>query len=181
MRLTFLVAFALASVPSAVQRVDYPHVAYGAPMVVALLFAATRAPTVVRVLVPVWALLPILVSHPPFARAELLARIERAREILVASFANGVGKDEAAVRAAIASPWLVERTGRGPDHTPQAGEALNVRSRKDRPAPGQTDWRRMTLASARLHQNCVRAPIGCRLPRKRVLIPCLFTPYDHTC
>jgi transposase len=31
--------------------------------------------------------------------------IERARESLVASFANGVGNDEAAVRAAIVLPW----------------------------------------------------------------------------
>jgi transposase len=31
--------------------------------------------------------------------------IERARDSLVASFANGVAKDESAVRAAISSPW----------------------------------------------------------------------------
>jgi transposase len=39
------------------------------------------------------------------ASAELIPWIERARQSLVASFANGVTKDEAAVRAAIASPW----------------------------------------------------------------------------
>lgn len=39
------------------------------------------------------------------AAAELMPWIERARESLVASFANGVGNDEAAVRAAIVSPW----------------------------------------------------------------------------
>jgi transposase len=37
--------------------------------------------------------------------AGLIPWIERARASLVASFANGVVKDEAAVRAAITSPW----------------------------------------------------------------------------
>jgi len=35
----------------------------------------------------------------------LTSWIDRARKSLVASFANGVGKDEAAVRAAIILPW----------------------------------------------------------------------------
>lgn len=39
------------------------------------------------------------------AEAGLTPWIERARASLVASFAGGVTKDEAAVRAAIASPW----------------------------------------------------------------------------
>jgi len=39
------------------------------------------------------------------AVVELTSWIERARESLVASFASGVAKDEAAVRAAITSPW----------------------------------------------------------------------------
>jgi transposase len=39
------------------------------------------------------------------AAAELSSRIERARASLVASFARGVSNDEAAVRAAITSPW----------------------------------------------------------------------------
>ncbi len=39
------------------------------------------------------------------AVSELPPWIERARETLVASFASGVAKDEAAVRAAIALPW----------------------------------------------------------------------------
>jgi transposase len=37
--------------------------------------------------------------------AGLTPWIVRARASLVASFANGVAKDEAAVRAAITSPW----------------------------------------------------------------------------
>jgi transposase len=37
--------------------------------------------------------------------AELAAWIARARSSLVASFASGVAKDEAAVRAAISLPW----------------------------------------------------------------------------
>lgn len=39
------------------------------------------------------------------AEADLTSWIDRARKSLVASFANGVGKDEAAVRAAIILPW----------------------------------------------------------------------------
>ena len=39
------------------------------------------------------------------AAAELSSWIERARASLVASFARGVTNDEAAVRAAITSPW----------------------------------------------------------------------------
>ena len=39
------------------------------------------------------------------AVAGLLSWIERARASLVASFASGVAKDEAAVRAAIILPW----------------------------------------------------------------------------
>jgi transposase len=39
------------------------------------------------------------------AAAGLATWIERARASLVASFANGVTKDEAAVRAAITLPW----------------------------------------------------------------------------
>ena len=37
--------------------------------------------------------------------ADLEPWVERARTSLVASFANGVVKDKAAVRAAITSPW----------------------------------------------------------------------------
>jgi transposase len=39
------------------------------------------------------------------ALAELDAWLERARRSLVASFANGITKDYAAVQAAISSPW----------------------------------------------------------------------------
>jgi transposase len=39
------------------------------------------------------------------SEAGFIPWIERARASLVASFASGVGKDEAAVLAAIASPW----------------------------------------------------------------------------
>ncbi len=39
------------------------------------------------------------------AVATLMPWIERAKQSLVASFANGVARDEAAVRTAIASPW----------------------------------------------------------------------------
>jgi transposase len=42
--------------------------------------------------------------------AELASWIERARASLVASFASGVAKDEAAVRAAITLPWSNAQT-----------------------------------------------------------------------
>ena len=41
---------------------------------------------------------------------ELTPWIARARTSLVASFANGVSKDEAAVQAAIVSPWSNAQT-----------------------------------------------------------------------
>jgi transposase len=39
------------------------------------------------------------------AGTDIAAWIDHARKSLVASFANGIAKDEAAVRAAIISPW----------------------------------------------------------------------------
>lgn len=39
------------------------------------------------------------------AEADLVPWIERGRDSLVASFANGVSRDIEAVRAAIVSPW----------------------------------------------------------------------------
>ena len=86
--------------------------------------------------------------------------IERARETLVASFASGVAKDEAAVRAGDRLA-MVERPDRGPNHTAQTGKATNVRSRQNRPSSSQVNWRRMNVDDL-LHQNCVRAPFGCR-------------------
>jgi transposase len=44
------------------------------------------------------------------AEAGLIPWIERARASLVASFARGVTSDEAAVRAAITSPWSNRQT-----------------------------------------------------------------------
>ena len=44
------------------------------------------------------------------ADRELTPWIARARTSLVASFANGVSKDEAAVHAAIVSPWSNAQT-----------------------------------------------------------------------
>jgi transposase len=44
------------------------------------------------------------------AAAELSSWIERARASFVASFARGVTNDEAAVRAAITSPWSNRQT-----------------------------------------------------------------------
>ena len=66
--------------------------------------------------------------------ADLEPWLERARTSLVASFANGVIKDQAAVTAAITSPWSNGQT-EGADHQAQAREAPDVRSRKARSPP----------------------------------------------
>jgi hypothetical protein len=71
------------------------------------------------------------------ASTELMPWLDRARQSLVASFANGVTKDEAAIRAAIIA--VVERPDRRPDHKAQAGQTPDVRPRKDRSAASQTD------------------------------------------
>src|SRR4051794_27892691 len=62
---------------------------------------------------------------PRRAAAELSPWMERARASLVASFARGVTNDEAAVRAAITSPWSNGQTERS-DHAPQARQTPNV-------------------------------------------------------
>lgn len=46
-----------------------------------------------------------MAKHNAKGRTRSVDRFERARATLVASFANGVVKDEATVRAAITSPW----------------------------------------------------------------------------
>ena len=68
------------------------------------------------------------------AATELASWIDRARTSLVASFATGVSKDQAAVRAAIALQWSPG---------------------KNRSTSGQVDRRRLKLW---LHQNCARPP-----------------------
>ncbi len=93
--------------------------------------------------------------------SELPPWIKRARETLVASFASGVAKDEAAVRAANRLA-MVKRPDRGPNHTAQTGKATNVRSRQNRPSSSQVNWRRLNVDDL-LHQNCVRAKIACRM------------------
>ena len=46
-----------------------------------------------------------IASDLGLAQSTVNARLERARNTLIASFANGVIKDKAAVSAAIVSPW----------------------------------------------------------------------------
>ena len=76
------------------------------------------------------------------AGASLETWLERACSSPVASFASGVRKDLAAVRAAITSPWSNGQNRRA-DHEAQAGQAPDVRPRKARSARSQTDRRDM--------------------------------------
>jgi hypothetical protein len=58
--------------------------------------------------------------------------LECAKSSLVASFANGVVKDKAAVSAAVALPWSNGPT-EGPDHQAEACQTPDVRAHKSRP------------------------------------------------
>lgn len=82
----------------------------------------------------------------------LIPWIERARASLVASFASGVARDEAAVRAAITLPWSNGQDRRS-DHAPQARQASNVWPREDRFASSQTNRRGMKGAAPKLRQS----------------------------
>jgi transposase len=84
------------------------------------------------------------------AAAELSSWIERARASLVASFARGVTNDEAAVRAAITSPW---------SNPSQTRQTSNVRPRQNRFASGQADRRSMKSAAPRVRQSQFWTPI----------------------
>lgn len=74
-------------------------------------------------------------------QAELLSPwIDRASSSLIASLANGVRRDEAAVRAAIISAWSNGQT-EGQITPAQARQTPDVRLRKDRSPPGAPDRR----------------------------------------
>jgi hypothetical protein len=88
--------------------------------------------------------------------AELTAWIARARWSLAASFASGVAKDEAAVRAAITLPWSNGQT---------EGQIAKLKLVKARCAAGR---RLISSGLARavrsdLHQICARAKLARRL------------------
>ena len=86
------------------------------------------------------------------AEAGLTPWIERARASLVASFACGVAKDEAAVRAAITLPWSNGQT---------EGQITRLKLvRRQMYGRGHIDLLQARLFVRRineLHQNCVRA------------------------
>ena len=92
------------------------------------------------------------------AEAGLAPWIERARASLVASFANGVVKDEAAVRAAITSPWSNGQT---------EGQITRLKLvRRQMYGRGKLDLLQARLIGAgqsELHQDCVRANIAGRM------------------
>jgi hypothetical protein len=89
---------------------------------------------------------------PRRAAAELSPWMERARASLVASFARGVTNDEAAVRAAITSPWSNGQTERS-DHAPQARQTPNVWPWENRSTSSQTNRRRISEAAPKLRQS----------------------------
>ena len=80
LRMVWLVAFALGTVPHVVHRVDYAHVAYGVPFVIALLGVFVARRPLVRALVPVVVVIPLLAFHTPLARTDVFERIARARD-----------------------------------------------------------------------------------------------------
>jgi transposase len=87
------------------------------------------------------------------AEAGLTPRIERGRARLIASFAAGVAKDEAAVRAAITSPWSNGQT---------EGQITRFKLVRRQTGRGKIDLLQVRLIGVEqteLHQNCVRAPI----------------------
>ena len=105
------------------------------------------------------------------AEAELDVWIEQARSGLVTSFANGVAKDSAAVRAAIISAWSNGQT-EGPDHKAKTREAANVRASETRSARS-APYRRMLIDSC---TNIASEPrLDANHPQSGVLIPYLFT------
>ena len=86
------------------------------------------------------------------AEAGLTLWIERARASLVASFASGVAKDEAAVRAAITSPWSNGQT-EGQITRLKLVRRQNVRPRQNRSASSQTNRCRIVDAAPNLRQS----------------------------
>lgn len=82
------------------------------------------------------------------AKARLTSWIARARASLVASFASDVARDEAAVRAAITSPWSNGQT-EGKITCLKLVKTSNVRPRENRSASSQ-------LISAQNKLNCTK-------------------------
>jgi transposase len=77
------------------------------------------------------------------AEADLDPWLERARASLVASFANGVTKDKAAVTAAIASTWSNGQT-EGQITKLKLVKRQMVRPCQARPPRSPAHWRRLT-------------------------------------
>ena len=84
--------------------------------------------------------------------AELEAWIIESKRSLIASFANGIARDKAAVHAAITSA-VVQRPSGGSDHQAQARQTANVWACQARPPSGQANWRPMTWPSSRVRQS----------------------------
>jgi len=90
--------------------------------------------------------------------ADLDPWLEYARSSLVASFANGITKDRAAVSAAITSPWSNSQT---------EGQITKLKLvKRQMYGRGNLDLLQARVIGAsklQHHQNCVRASFGCRL------------------
>jgi transposase len=84
--------------------------------------------------------------------AGLTPRIERAHSSLIASFASGVARDEAAVRAAITSSWSNGQT-EGQITRLKLVRRQNVWPWENRSASSQTNRRGITGAAPKLRQS----------------------------
>ena len=93
---------------------------------------------------------------PRKTEAGLIPWIERARASLVASFASGVAKDEAAIRAAITLPWS---NGQTEGQITRLKLTSNVRPRENRSASSQTNRRRIIGAAPKLRQSRTFTPM----------------------
>jgi hypothetical protein len=102
--------------------------------------------------------------------------LDRARASLVASFANGVIKDKAAVGAAIDLPWSNGQT-EGQITKLKLVKTTDVRSRKTRPPSGSNARRQLITDAPTLRQSQIWKPID-KSPASRYseTIACRATP-----
>ena len=90
-----------------------------------------------------------------------------ASKSLVASFANGITRDHAAVRAGDHRA-LVQRPDRGTDHQAQARQAPDVRTREARPPASQAD--RCCMTSNFIESDGVERPFEAASKMPNVLV-----------
>ena len=91
------------------------------------------------------------------AAASLDPWFEHSRTSLVTSFANGIAKDLAAVRAAIVSPWS---NGQTEARSPSSSSSNARYTAAPSSICSKQDW--SVQYADHHHQKCVRAPLRCR-------------------